>query len=602
MLLNFCDPSLKPLIKSDKVSFDDHEVTNLISTDPSTRQRGFISDHFIKPPVNITVQFPCNIIIYHIVIDPVIGQQKSCDIKLFTATQNITESWLYGKEQTSVKSDSLLFSCVGNVIQNEPTVVCFENTLFRRKDLNIDINDRSFPCKTTLHGRKPGSLTNVSHLTVCIQRTKGGKAVAIRSLEVLGIPSGKVPYSIQTKLKTVYSETLHRQGNKTVSVGAEITAGGKGRDSDADQHMKMSRDVGDQMIQNGIEIPEDFLDQITYDIMTVPVMLPSGKNIDQQTLDKFINTEASWGRGPSDPYTGLSFTQHSHPVVNSSLKARIDRFVLEHSDVLSVPRTLGSAESNAGNTCKTNRLKSSRLLSNTGTTFGCRANGNINVNGKACTNNTNITDVANKFSVDNSGTLCVEKIKSVCNTDSTLTSEWTNIGIPSSNNVYDKIYQKRKLTWIDESELNIPKSFKFESKGDVKVGLKTMTISKQDMSQRDDRLPVSLNTAIVESDKGLKTHSANLALSLDSALSAALVGLPSFSRKTQTSYNSNSDKQDNRTKCCKCEIFLQDAEIVKYQLPCSHLVCRNCLKETGTDILCKTCDQSCKSSQVIRIF
>lgn len=51
-------------------------------------------------------------------------------------------------------------------------------------------------------------------------------------------------------------------------------------------------------------IPEKFLDEITYEIMAVPMLLPSGHYVDKNTLDKLLHTDAIYGRPPSDPFTG----------------------------------------------------------------------------------------------------------------------------------------------------------------------------------------------------------------------------------------------------------------------------------------------------------
>ena len=65
--------------------------------------------------------------------------------------------------------------------------------------------------------------------------------------------------------------------------------------------------------------------------MPFPMLLPSGKVIDQSTLEKCNRSEATWGRVPSDPFTGVAFTPHSQPLPHPSLKARIDHFLLQHS-------------------------------------------------------------------------------------------------------------------------------------------------------------------------------------------------------------------------------------------------------------------------------
>lgn len=95
---------------------------------------------------------------------------------------------------------------------------------------------------------------------------------------------------------------------------------------------------------SSFEIPEDFLDPITYEMMVQPIVLPSGQIIDQFTLERHEQNEAVWGRSPSDPFTGIPFGRSSRPSIATALKARIDKFLLENSNVDEVkklPRTLG---------------------------------------------------------------------------------------------------------------------------------------------------------------------------------------------------------------------------------------------------------------------
>lgn len=73
-------------------------------------------------------------------------------------------------------------------------------------------------------------------------------------------------------------------------------------------------------------------------------MLPSGKVVDQSTIDKHSEEEAKWGRLPSDPFTGLEFTFNRKAILNLALKARIEKFLMENSEHFkTVPRSLGSA-------------------------------------------------------------------------------------------------------------------------------------------------------------------------------------------------------------------------------------------------------------------
>lgn len=578
MLMNFCHHSVKPQIKSDKVCFDGFEVFNLISADSEALQRGFISDHFVKPPVNITVQFPCNIAIYRIIIDPVIGQQKSCDMKIFTATQSVTDSWVYGKDESSLNTDGVIFNFVGSVSQSEPAKVCFENRLFRKMALESEDNS-IYSYKVDLNGRKPGSLTNVSHVTVCVLRTKGGKAVALRSLEVWGSPASKVPNSVQCKLKNVYWESLHQQKLKSVvskpKQNSDVSTSGISTSASKEHANVMA-----EMIQNGIAIPEDFLDQITFEIMAMPVLLPSGKNVDELTLDKFISTESSWGRGPSDPFTGVEFSASSHPVTNSALKARIDKFVLAHSDILKVPRTLGSYKSD--NEHQSNNFKPSRLLSNQ----------------EKCLVSANHPKGSSLVSPTNS------------NADKTATGPtWFSkkgdmLDITcavSAQNCFAAHGTKRKLK--GEGELSAVckiMSKHIKSGSTFASGLNTHKNSRVEISQN---APASTNICSkTEPEEALKCHTANLSQSLESALSSTLGGLPSFSRKTNTPNSTKTDIGEKQNDCCKCKSPLQKSDIVKYRLPCNHVICRHCVKLTNGHTECDTCKCVCKSSEIVRIF
>nr|CAB3267467.1 RING finger protein 37 [Phallusia mammillata] len=64
-------------------------------------------------------------------------------------------------------------------------------------------------------------------------------------------------------------------------------------------------------------------------MMKNPVLLPSGHTIDQRTLDKHIQAQAEWGRPPSDPFTGITFTENQKPVPNVQLKLRLDQHALD---------------------------------------------------------------------------------------------------------------------------------------------------------------------------------------------------------------------------------------------------------------------------------
>lgn len=93
-------------------------------------------------------------------------------------------------------------------------------------------------------------------------------------------------------------------------------------------------------------IPDEFLDCITFEMMSLPMVLPSGKVVDKSTLDRHSKSDESWGRAPSDPFTGVPFSANSKPILNAALKSQIDKFLLANqhrSDTRSIARTVGTS-------------------------------------------------------------------------------------------------------------------------------------------------------------------------------------------------------------------------------------------------------------------
>lgn len=89
----------------------------------------------------------------------------------------------------------------------------------------------------------------------------------------------------------------------------------------------MGRSLSDSSTDS---IPDDFLDPITQEVMVLPMLLPSGMSVDNSTLEEHQKREATWGRAPNDPFTGVRFTSMSRPVPNPQLKSRIDHFLLRN--------------------------------------------------------------------------------------------------------------------------------------------------------------------------------------------------------------------------------------------------------------------------------
>lgn len=89
-------------------------------------------------------------------------------------------------------------------------------------------------------------------------------------------------------------------------------------------------------------VSEKFLDALTQEVMVLPMRLPSGQHVDRSTIDRHNAEEFKWGRPPSDPFTGVPYTNTQQPVFDSKLKMELDHCLVQ----LPLGRqTVGSAES-----------------------------------------------------------------------------------------------------------------------------------------------------------------------------------------------------------------------------------------------------------------
>lgn len=171
------------------------------------------------------------------------------------------------------------------------------------------------------------SLSHVAHVKICITHVTGSGIPCIKRLEVWGQPAKTCSQEVIDSVLLVASESLPQDLSlqaPALPMESDCDAGGQSEGQQAPSSLQELAEV----LQ---DVPEEFLDPITLEIMPYPMLLPSGKVIDQSTLEKCNRSEAAWGRVPSDPFTGVAFTPHSQPLPHPSLKARIDHFLLQHS-------------------------------------------------------------------------------------------------------------------------------------------------------------------------------------------------------------------------------------------------------------------------------
>ncbi|CAH1115055.1 unnamed protein product [Psylliodes chrysocephalus] len=291
-MINFLDSKFIPKVNCKTPSTESYEVDNLISSKYTDKIRGFISYPSFKPPVEVEFEFICPVNMHYIILNTTVGNQRCNGIELFA------------------KTNDLSYTSIGKCIFDNPGVVFCNSRKYSKSKLPPNFNNEfhlSFFKSNTFK-----YFLNATGIKILIFRTN--KSVpCILSAETWGIPS---KFCSQ---KTI--DTINKLANKSILP-------------------QISSDVNTEEFR----IPEDFRDELTCEIMTLPMTLPSGKTVDQTTLEKHLQSEKSFGRKPCDPFTGIKFTTTLKPVVNAALKSRIDMFIFQNShreELRNVKRTLG---------------------------------------------------------------------------------------------------------------------------------------------------------------------------------------------------------------------------------------------------------------------
>ncbi|KAK9298344.1 hypothetical protein QLX08_008259 [Tetragonisca angustula] len=307
MLFNFCDPRLKPEIQCSAVNTEGYEITNLISDS----DKGFLAYACIKPPINIDITFLCNVCINHILIWPQVGSQKSSGFQLYAKTSN---------------DANVPYNLLGSGFLNSTDA----GLLFCPSSINHEaISTPSNFLKRFIKSSLQYLTTHTNSLRICICKTENS-VPALGKIKVWGTVSPRCKKDTVATISTLW---FKQQSCSIESVKrCESTSS------------PINTKDNKETLDSNLQVPECFLDAITYEIMTQPILLPSGKIIDQSTLLKHEETEAIWGRRLTDPFTGLPFSEDRKPVIANALKIRIDKFLLENSndeEIKKLPRVLG---------------------------------------------------------------------------------------------------------------------------------------------------------------------------------------------------------------------------------------------------------------------
>uniref|UniRef100_A0A667ZCW1 U-box domain containing 5 n=1 Tax=Myripristis murdjan TaxID=586833 RepID=A0A667ZCW1_9TELE len=298
-----------------------YDVTNLVSADPALRRRGFKLEYFLRPPVQVTLKFGFQVELCRVDVELWpwgMDKGQACKrLEISTSSDSVlsqrTQQHAQSENETSHPEPQ--FKLVGRCELREETQVSFSHShFFPRPPFLSPLPSRPADCRQEeLRSRGLLSLGSVTQLRVTLPFGGAASALGLKALVVWGQPARCCPAEEVERIKRVFCLMCH-----------------------------------------SLSVPEEFLDPITQEVMTLPMLLPSGVSVDSTTLEEYQKREATWGRPPNDPFTGVPFTAASQPLPNPQLKSRIDHFLLQTGE--------GSREGKVGRQGDGENPQPSRLL------------------------------------------------------------------------------------------------------------------------------------------------------------------------------------------------------------------------------------------------
>lgn len=155
--------------------------------------------------------------------------------------------------------------------------------------------------------------------------------------------------SITNKVSDSYNvratQNIANNSNFNFYGGSEVSSTNEANQRFSTNNLDLIDKVSERLLPDDQNIPKEFLDEITSEVMAIPMVLPSGKVVDRSTIDKCNQSQAVYGGLSRDPFSGTVYSSTSKPVFNASLKSRIDEYVSQHQVTLHSGQTLGDARS-----------------------------------------------------------------------------------------------------------------------------------------------------------------------------------------------------------------------------------------------------------------
>ncbi|GAV08098.1 hypothetical protein RvY_17840-2 [Ramazzottius varieornatus] len=261
--------------------------------DADRSQAGFLAAYFIKPPVNLRISFssPSVVQIQKISFCPRIGKQCSTAATLSVRTHS--------------QPDKLIQVWRGSWDRRITEVVLDGSANFRPNRIffpSVPSTDEAEVIEkqesTNFMLSRNTALGEVTEIILTINRTDVSSAVALRNLRVYGQPSPKIGKgAIQSFLQRIPKPVAENEKKRVAE-----------EEGSQDHKRLRFREPASSEVAGEThtrEIPEGFLDELTYEVMSDPVILPSGHTVDMSSIRTHELVQRELGRRLFDPFTGV---------------------------------------------------------------------------------------------------------------------------------------------------------------------------------------------------------------------------------------------------------------------------------------------------------
>lgn len=281
MAVNFANDNLVK-ITCDQVSNDGHCIENLISNSSDVSRNGFLVEYFIRPPVTVIIDFiKYSVDLMYLELGLRLRVHKSNGIEIYTKR---------------CSSDYVL---VGRYKDQTPDILTVVNGGYRMNNL-LPSHDKIYSNAHYISRKNWRNCFDIKSIKIRIISSENSSVPCLGFLNIYGKPSSLKENDLAQFLAMI----------QQCDIQPNIVE---------ENEKRLDPSELEQLA------PLEFIDSITNEMMLTPYLLPSNKNIDRTTLERYLDGKIL--EKSKDPFTNIPFSNTHQPRINHELKSRIDLFI-----------------------------------------------------------------------------------------------------------------------------------------------------------------------------------------------------------------------------------------------------------------------------------